>query len=120
MLGNPFVVSATDVTSFVDDSEDDDFVASIQVKDSDALDRVIDKTEPEEQGEVAGATVYEDDGSFFAVEEDVVVLAGSRKLLDAALERADGDDHLDPPPSRPPSRGCPTRRWRASTSTCRR
>ena len=95
MLGNPFVVSATDVTSFVDDSEDDDFVASLQVKDSDALDRVIDKTEPEEQGEVAGATVYEDDGSFFAVEEDVVVLAGSRKLLDAALERADGDDHLD-------------------------
>ena len=95
MLGNPFVVSATNVTSFVDDSEDDDFVASIQVKDSDALDRVIDKTEPEEQGEVAGATVYEDDGSFFAVEEDVVVLAGSRKLLDAALERADGDDHLD-------------------------
>ena len=95
MLGNPFVVSATNVTSFVDDSEDDDFVASIQVKDSDALDRVIDKTEPEEQGEVAGATVYEDDGSFFAVEEDVVVLAGSRKLLDAALERAGGDDHLD-------------------------
>ena len=94
MLGNPFVVSATDVTSFVDDSEDDDFVASIQVKDSDALDRVIDKTAPAEQGEVAGATIYEDDGSFFAVEEDLVVLAGSRKLLDAALERADGDDHL--------------------------
>jgi Protein of unknown function (DUF3352) len=94
LLGNPFVVSATDITSFLDSSEDDDFVAAIQVSDSEALDRLIDKTKPDEQGEVAGATVYEDDGSFFAVEDEMVVFGGSRKLLEAALERADGDDHL--------------------------
>jgi Protein of unknown function (DUF3352) len=95
LLGNPFVVSATDVTSFVDDSEDDDFVAAIQVEDTEALDRIIDKTNSDEQGEVAGATVYEDDGTTFAVEDDMVVFAGSRRLLESALERADGDDHFD-------------------------
>ncbi len=41
LLGNPFVVSATDPASFIDDSEDDDFVAAIQVADSDALDGLI-------------------------------------------------------------------------------
>jgi hypothetical protein len=95
LLGNPFVVSATDPTTFVGGSEDDDFVAAIQVADTDALDGLIDKTDPQERGEVAGATVYEDDGSFFAVEDDMVTFAGSRELLDTALERADGDDHLD-------------------------
>src|ERR671917_325539 len=86
LLGNPFVVSATDPASFVDESEDDDFVAAIQVADTDALDGLIEKTDAREDGEVAGATVYED---------DVVVFGGTRELLEAALDRADGDDHLD-------------------------
>jgi Protein of unknown function (DUF3352) len=94
LLGNPFVVSATDPASFIDDSEDDAFVAAIQVADTDALDALIEKTEPREDGEVAGATVYEDDGTAFAVEDDMVVFGGSRDLLEDALERADGDDHL--------------------------
>lgn len=95
LLGNPFVVGATDVRSFTDDSEDDDFVGAIQVVDTDALERLLDKTKPSELGERSGATVYEDDGTVFAVEDDVVVFAGSEELLDQALERADGDDHLD-------------------------
>jgi Protein of unknown function (DUF3352) len=95
LLGSPFVVSATDPASFVSDSEDEDFVAALQVADTDALDRLIEKTGAREDGEVAGATVYEDDGSVFAVEDDMVVLGGSRELLEASLERADGDDHLD-------------------------
>jgi hypothetical protein len=95
LLGNPFVVSATDPASFLGNSEENDFVAVIQVEDPDALDRVIEKTDPHERGEVAGATVYEDDGSFFAVEDDMVAFAASQELLESALERADGDDHLD-------------------------
>ena len=118
LLGNPFVVSATEVTSFLDDSEDDDFVAAIQVKDGEALDRVIDATAPEQSGEVAGATVYEDDGTFFAVDDDMVVFAGSRELLEAALERAEAGEGLD----RARLRGgvwptCRTRRSPAFTST---
>jgi hypothetical protein len=95
LLGNPFVAGATDVTSFLADSEDDDFVAAIEVEDGEALDRVIEKLKPDEAGETAGATVYEDDGSFFAVDEDVVVFAGSRKLLESALERADAGEGLE-------------------------
>lgn len=95
LLGNPFVVSATDPTSFITGSGDTAFVAAVQVEDTDALDGLVDKTEPDEQGDVAGATVYEDDGTFFAVEDDMLVFAGSQELLESALERADGDDHLD-------------------------
>jgi Protein of unknown function (DUF3352) len=95
LLGNPFVVSATDPASFVGGSADDDFVAALQVADTDALDRLIEKTRAREDGEVAGATVYAGDGTAFAVEDDMVVFGGSRELLESALERADGDDHLD-------------------------
>jgi uncharacterized protein DUF3352 len=95
LLGNPFVVSATDPASFVDGSDDEDFVGAIQVADTDALDALIEKTEAREEGEVAGATVYEDEGTVFAVEDEMVVFGGTRALLEDALERADGDDHLD-------------------------
>jgi hypothetical protein len=94
LLGNPFVFSATDPGSFLGDSGE--FVGALQVEDTDALDRVIEKTGAREDGEVAGATIYEDeDGGLFGVEEDMVVLGTSRELLEASLERADGDDHLD-------------------------
>jgi hypothetical protein len=95
LLGNPFVVSATDPASFLSEADEEDFVAAIQADDTDALDRLIEKTEAREDGEVAGATLYEDDGTAFAVEDDMVVFAASRDLLETALERADGDDHLD-------------------------
>ena len=95
LLGNPFVVSATDVRTFVGESEDDDFVAALQVEDRDALDALIEKTGAQERGEAGGATLYEDDGTFFAVEDGNVVLAGSRVLLERAVERAAGDDHFD-------------------------
>ena len=94
LLGNPFVVSATDVTSFLSDT-DDDFVAVLQVEDTEALDRLIDKTKPEKQGEVAGATLYDDNGTVFAVAEDTVVFAGSRARLEAALERSDAGEGMD-------------------------
>src|SRR5215204_1883998 len=90
LLGNPAVISATDVTSFLSDSADSGFVAALQVEDTDALDSLIEKTGAKEAGEVAGATTYEDEGTAFAVKDDVVVLAGSKELLASALERADG------------------------------
>lgn len=94
LLGNPAVISATDVGSFLSDSEQAGFVAALQVDDKDALQSLIDKTKPQKRGEVGGATVYQDGTTFFGVKDDVVVLAGSRSLLEAALKRADGGDHL--------------------------
>src|SRR5215213_4244280 len=94
LLGNPAVISATDVTSFLSDSADSGFVAALQVDDTDALDSLIEKTGAKERGEVAGATEYQDENANFAVKDDVVVLAGSKDLLEAALKRADGGDSL--------------------------
>jgi hypothetical protein len=94
LLGNPAVISATDVTSFLSDSADSGFVAALQVEDTDALNSLVEKTKAKQQGDVAGATVYQDEDTFFAVKDDVVVLAGSRQLLEDALERADGGDSL--------------------------
>src|SRR3954451_21033134 len=94
LLGNPAIISATDVGSFLSDTEQAGFVAALQVDDKDALSSLIDKTKPQKRGEVGGATVYQDGDTFFAVNDDVVVLAGSRELLEGALKRADGGDHL--------------------------
>jgi Protein of unknown function (DUF3352) len=95
LLGNPFVVGAEDVATFVQGSSSDEFVAALQVKDEEALNDLIERSKPEPKGELAGATKFEDGGTLFAVEEDMVVFAGSEELLDQALERADGADHLD-------------------------
>jgi Protein of unknown function (DUF3352) len=94
LLGEPAVISATDVSSFLSDSDESGFVAALEVSDTDALDSLIEKTKAQERGEVAGATVYQDEDTFFAVDGDVVVLGGSRDLLESALERADGGDSL--------------------------
>jgi Protein of unknown function (DUF3352) len=94
-LGNPLVVGATDAASFTADSGASDFVAAITAKDKDALDNLIDKTKPNKTGDESGATLYENDGTVFAVKDDTAIFAGDRQQLTQALERADGDDHLD-------------------------
>ncbi|MEA2362956.1 MAG: hypothetical protein QOD71_2101 [Thermoleophilaceae bacterium] len=94
LLGNPAVISATDITSFLSDTADSGFVAALQVKDTDALNSLVEKTKAKKLGDAAGATEYQDQDTFFAVKDDVVVLAGSRLLLEDALKRADGGDSL--------------------------
>ena len=95
VLGNPFVVGAANAGSFTGDSGANEFVAAIQAKDKGALDDLIDKTKPKKAGEQSGATLYDDNGTVFAVKDDTVVFAGDRQQLTEALKRADGDDHLD-------------------------
>jgi Protein of unknown function (DUF3352) len=95
ILGNPLVIGAADASSLTGSSSTEDLVIALQAKDQGALDDLIEKSGPEEIGEVAGATKYEDGGTTFAVDGDVVVIASSEGKLDRALERADGDDHLD-------------------------
>jgi hypothetical protein len=95
VLGNPFVVGAPDVASFSGNSGGSSFVAAIKAKDKDALDKLVEKTKPKKTGEESGATVYEEQGSVFAIEGDTAVFAGDRQQLTQALKRADGDNHLD-------------------------
>jgi hypothetical protein len=96
-LGNEFVVGSTDVRSFVDSPGDDDtaFVGAIQVDDSDALDKLIDGEKAEEDGEADGAKLYKDDsGESFAIDGDVLVVAGSKQELEDALATRYGDDGM--------------------------
>jgi hypothetical protein len=94
LLGEPAVISATDVGSFLSDTDDSGFVAALEVSDTEALDALIEKTGATSRGEVAGATLYQDEDTFFAVDGEMVILAGTRELLQSALERADGGDSL--------------------------
>jgi Protein of unknown function (DUF3352) len=93
VLGNPIVVGAADPQTITGESSD--FVVAIKAKDKGALDDVIDKLKLKKTGEASGATVYEDEGTLLAVEDDMVVSANDESQLKSALERADGDDHFD-------------------------
>jgi hypothetical protein len=96
-LGNEFVVGSTDAKSFVDtpSGEDTAFVGAIQAKSGDALDKLIAGDKAEEDGEAEGAKLYKDDsGDSFAIDGDVLVVAGSKQELEAALATRNGDDSL--------------------------
>ena len=94
LLGNEFVVAATNVKSLQNSGNDDkDFVGAIQAKDGKKLQDAVKKEKPKEDGSKDGAKIYKDkDGSSFAVKDDVLIVAGSRALLDKALAARDSDD----------------------------
>jgi len=94
LLGNEFVVGASNVQSIVDNnSNDKDFVGAIQAKDGKKLEQAVKKEKAKEDGEKDGAKIYKGkDGSPFAIKDDVLVVAGTRALLDKALaNRGSGD-----------------------------
>lgn len=96
-LGNEFVVGSTDASAFVNvpSGKDRSFVGAIQASTEGAIDKLLEQEKAEEDGEASGAKLYkDDDGDSFAVEGDVLVVAGSKKELQRALELRDGDDHM--------------------------
>ena len=95
LLGNDFVVGGPSVNGVVGDTDDDQFVGAIEARDADKLEELVTREDTKEAGEQNGATLYEDsDGDTFAIEDGVLIVAGTRKLLDAALEQRDGDGEL--------------------------
>jgi hypothetical protein len=96
-LGKEFVVGSTDAKTFVDtpSGEDTAFVGAIQAKSQDALDKLIEGDKAEEDGEAEGAKLYKDDsGDSFAIDGDVLVVAGSKRELETALKTRNGDASL--------------------------
>jgi len=96
-LGNEFVVGSTDARSFVSlpDGEDTRFVGAIEAPDADALNELLRDEKLQDDGESNGAKLYRDDsGDSFAIDGDVLVVAGSKRELEAALATRDGDDRL--------------------------
>ncbi len=93
LLGNQFVVGATTVKSIANNSKNDkDFVGAIQAKDGKKLEDAIKKEKAKQDGEKSGAKIYKGkDGSPFAIKDDVLVVAGSRTLLEKALADRESD-----------------------------
>ena len=96
LLGNEFVVGATNVRSLVGGSSDaTDFVGAIQTKDAGKLEEVVRRENAKEDGEKNGATIYkDDDGDSFATKDDVLIVAGSRRQLEGALAQREADGRL--------------------------
>jgi hypothetical protein len=96
LLGNPVVVGGVSAKSITDNAgSNDDFVLAFQVKDKDKLDSLIEKEKAKEQGERSGATLYKDnEDDWLAVEDDVLVAASSKSLLEGAIDQRDKDDRL--------------------------
>jgi uncharacterized protein DUF3352 len=92
VLGNPFVVGGGRAAGVASGSNS--FVVAGKAKDKGALDDLIDKLNPKKVGDASGATIYQDGDTFTAVKDNMVVSANDEAELKAALERADGDDHL--------------------------
>ena len=80
ILGNPFVVGATDVTSFLDSGRDAGLRRRPQGEGPGRPRQPDRQDDPREVGEAVGATKYEDGGSSFAVKDDIVIFAGSSEL----------------------------------------
>jgi hypothetical protein len=95
LLGNPVVVGGPSARAITDGTGDSEFVTALLVEDEGKLDSLLEKEKAKEQGERAGATVYKDDqDDYLAVEDDVLISASSKRLLEQALDQRDEDDHL--------------------------
>ena len=93
ILGNPFVVGGPSTRSL--QGQSNEFVGAIQAKDKGKLDELIKRQKATEQGEKNGAKLYRaSGGDTFAVKEDVLIVAGTRALLDRALAQREADDRL--------------------------
>ncbi len=96
ILGNPFVVGGIHAKSVTDGRKDNEFVGSLKAKDKDKLVSLVKKQGAKEDGDKNGAKLYKDNnGAEFAIKDDVLVVAGSTPMLEAALERRDGNSHMD-------------------------
>ncbi len=96
LLGNEVVIGGTDAATFVaDGGDDEEFVGAVEAKDADKLTELLERDGTKQSGEQSGATIYEDDdGGVSAIEGDTFVVAGTRKLLEAALKQREADDRL--------------------------
>lgn len=96
LLGNPIVIGSPDARSLVDDAAKDQYVVAWNLKDGDKFRELIKKEgDSRESGEVDGETAYEsNDGSVVILKGDTLVGANDRPTLEAATERAGGDDNL--------------------------
>ena len=95
LLGNYLVIGVADNASFTDSESDTPFVMALETNDQDKLEELA-TTDTEERGEAEGYDIYQgqQDDTWIAVKDEVVVLSNSEEELKAALEQRGEDDRL--------------------------
>lgn len=93
LLGNEAVIAVAEPRNLL--AEDvEGFVAALQTKDAGRLEELA-ADGNDEIGDAEGATLYrDDDDTFLAVKDEVLVIADSEERVRAALERRETDERL--------------------------
>src|SRR5919198_1566397 len=92
LLGNDFVVGATNARSFAGSAGGGHFVGAIKSKDKGKLEQLTKRSGARKEGAKDGASIYRDNrGNDFAIKGGTLVVASSRaELEDALARRTDG------------------------------
>ena len=96
LLGNELVIGVDDNTSFVDSEDDTPFVMAMETEDSGEVQDLAESGGGEKTGESEGYDLYtgEDDDTFLAIKDDVLVLSNDQQTLENALKQRGEDDRL--------------------------
>jgi hypothetical protein len=90
LLGNEVVIGVPDVRA---GGSDTPAVVAWRVGDAGKAKKVL-EDKAEEDGEIDGAEVFKRDDQFTALDDDVLVAADSREMLEEAIDRRHDDDRL--------------------------
>ena len=95
LLGNEVVIGTDDNASFVDSETETPFVLAAETEDAEALQELA-ESGGEMTGESEGYDLYEgqDDDTFLAIKDEVLVLSNDQGTLDNALKQRGEDDRL--------------------------
>jgi Protein of unknown function (DUF3352) len=95
LLGNEVVIGTDDNASFTADDEDTPFVMALETGDGDKLRDLVER-DGREQGESEGYDVFQgqEDDTWLAIKDEVVVLSDSEDTLKQALKQRGEDDRL--------------------------
>ncbi len=89
ILGNDAVLGAQSSDAL----SGDDYLVAIEVKDTDKAEALV-KKGSEDVGDAEGATVYQDDDTFSALHDDVLLLSNSKDNIGEAIKQRDEDDRF--------------------------
>jgi hypothetical protein len=95
LLGNPVVIGTDDNASFVDSGSDTPFVLALETQDAGKLEDLATK-DTRDAGESEGYDIYQgqDDDTWLAIKDEVLVLSDTEETLKNALAQRGEDDRL--------------------------
>ena len=96
LLGNEVVVGTDDNASFLDSESETPFVLAVETQDAGKLEDLAAAGGGEKTGESEGHDLYrgEEDDTFLAIKDEILVLSNNEETLENALTQRGEDDRL--------------------------